>query len=165
MSSLESRLGGLTDVRVLDLYAGSGAVGLEAASRGAGAVTLVEQDRQALTVLRSNAEAVGAGGVQVVASDVDRWAAGRCPAPTSAYELVFLDPPYEMPGEQVASVLSQLAENGWLSDEATVVVERPRSERRWSWPSGFHPDRERTYGQTVVRSALWYRRNDDSAAQ
>ena len=161
MSSLESQLGGLLGVRVLDLYAGSGAIGLEAASRGAGVVTLVENDRQALTILRSNVAALGVGEVEVVASDVVRWVAARCPDPASAYEVVFLDPPYDLPAHEVGRVLTALGEGGWLTDEATVVVERPRRETGWIWPLGYAPDRERRYGETVLRSALWYRRGDE----
>jgi 16S rRNA (guanine966-N2)-methyltransferase len=165
MSSLESRLGGLLGVRVLDLYAGSGAIGLEAASRGAGAVTLVEHDRQALAVLRSNVDAVGVGEVRVAASDVVRWLSTPCPDPASAYEVVFLDPPYDLPAVEVGRVLTMLGDGGWLTDQATVVVERPRREIGWIWPLGYEPERERRYGETVLRSALWYRRRDDESGE
>lgn len=160
-SSLESQLGGLSGVRVLDLYSGSGAIGLEAASRGAAAVTLVENDRSVLTVLRTNVENIGLSGIVVVGQDVGRWADQPCPSPSLAYEAALLDPPYDLAAHDVQLVLASLAVHGWLVDEAVVVVERPRRDPGWAWPDGYAAIRDRTYGDTVLRSALWYRRDGD----
>ena len=93
-SSLEASLGSLTGLRFLDLYAGSGAIGLEARSRGAGVVTCVEHDRRTAGLIRDNVRALGFGGVEVVAAAVDRALAQP---PRAPYDVVFLDPPYPMP--------------------------------------------------------------------
>src|SRR5512135_696597 len=98
-SALESMLGGLAGARVLDLYAGSGAVGLEAASRGAVAVLLVESDRRALEAVRANVAALGLPGTQVRGDTVERVAA--VPNPGAPYDLAFLDPPYAVDTERV----------------------------------------------------------------
>ncbi|HVW81245.1 MAG TPA: 16S rRNA (guanine(966)-N(2))-methyltransferase RsmD [Mycobacteriales bacterium] len=147
-SSLESLPGGLQGVAFLDLYAGSGAVGLEAASRGAGAVTLVERDPSAVKVIRRNLAAVPASTrVEVVASTVERFLAGT-PAP---YQTVFLDPPY---AEPVDRVLAVLAVSGWLARDAVVCVERATRDGAIVWPEGLVGLRSRKYGDTT----LWYGR-------
>lgn len=144
--------GGLAGTRVLDLYAGTGAVGLEALSRGAAAASLVEYDAAVLSVLRSNVEAVGLPGAWVVADRVERVVAAAPAEP--AYDLVFLDPPYALAAERVEGVLTALVEHGWLAAEATVVVERARRDPPFTWPSGLLGQRERRYGEAV----LWYGR-------
>lgn len=144
--------GGLAGTRVLDLYAGTGAVGLEALSRGAAAASLVEYDAAVLSVLRSNVEAVGLPGARVVADRVERVVAAAPAEP--AYHLVFLDPPYALAAEGVEGVLTALVEHGWLAAEATVVVERARRDPPFTWPSGLLGQRERRYGEAV----LWYGR-------
>jgi 16S rRNA (guanine966-N2)-methyltransferase len=150
-SSVESTLRTLSGRRVLDLYAGSGAVGLEAASRGAAAVTLVEQDRRTAALIRQNAVAVGLGAVEVVQGSVGRHLARP---PTSAYDAVFLDPPY---GLAVASVVDDLRAlcAGWLADDALVVVERSTRTDAVAWPSGYEPTRTRSYGETALWFATW----------
>lgn len=107
---------------VLDLYAGTGSMGLEALSRGAGAATFVEQDRAALAALRTNIETVGLGG-NVVAGDVDRFLERT----SSEFDLVFVDPPYAVP---LASVLETLAKvSPRLAQRGLVVVHRRRGEQ------------------------------------
>jgi 16S rRNA (guanine966-N2)-methyltransferase len=149
-SALESMLGGLSGTRVLDLYAGSGAVGLEAASRGAGAVLLVESDRRALEVVRANVLALGLPGTQVRGDTVERLAA--TPNPGAPYDLAFLDPPYAVDAERVRVVLADLLAHGWLAADAVVAVERSTRDRPFDWPAGFTGDRSRTYGEAT----LWY---------
>ena len=149
-SALESARGGLAGAVVLDLYAGSGAVGLEALSRGAAHATLVERDARVVAVLRDNAAAVGLPGAEVVAEAVEhrlRQGAAR------RYDLVFVDPPYAEPSERVIEALAALREHGWLAAGALVVVERSAREP-WLWPPGYTPDRDRRYGE----AALWYGR-------
>lgn len=157
-SSIESRLGALGGLRVLDLYAGSGAVGLEALSRGASHVLLVEKDRAALEVIRANVAAVRLPGAVVLASDVTSLTASAATQP--AYDVVFADPPYDVADDVVERVLDGLAAHGWLAEEALVVVERARPRRgvTFSWPEGYDALRDRAYGDTVVRTALWYGR-------
>ena len=151
-SALESMLGGLAGVRALDLYAGSGAVGLEAASRGATAVLLVESDRRALEAVRANVAALGLPGTQVRGDTVERVAAAANPG--TPYDLAFLDPPYAVHTERVRAVLADLLAHGWLRPAAVVVVERATRDAPFDWPAGFAADRSRTYGEAT----LWYGR-------
>jgi 16S rRNA (guanine966-N2)-methyltransferase len=158
-SSIESRLGALGGLRVLDLYAGSGAVGLEALSRGAGHVLLVEKDRKALEVIRANIAVVGMPGAVVLGNDVTSLtSAAPPPSAVAPYDVVFADPPYETPGDVVEATLAGLAGRGWLGEGSLVVVERARRRGGFTWPEGFDAPKERAYGDTVVRTALWYGR-------
>jgi 16S rRNA (guanine966-N2)-methyltransferase len=145
-SSLVSLTGGLDGCSFLDLYAGSGAVGLEAASRGASRVTLVERDPKAVRVLRTNVSAVTTAAVEVVESSVERFLAGDA----AAYDIVFLDPPYADP---VVGALGRLV-TGWLAPGAIVCVERASRDLSLLWPEGIEGLRSRRYGD----SALWYGR-------
>lgn len=142
--ALFSTLGDLTGLRVLDGYAGSGAVGLEALSRGAAHALLVEHDRAALTALRANVTALGLAA-RVHAGDVARLVDGE---PDQPYDVVFLDPPYADP---VDPVVAALRDHGWLAAEATLVVERSSRGTEPTWPTGWSA-RRRIYGET----ALWY---------
>lgn len=156
-SSVESRLGALGGLRVVDLYAGSGAVGLEALSRGAAHVLLVERDRRALDVVRANVAAVGLPHAAVLAGDVTSVTSAPPPAVAEPpYDVAFLDPPYDVPDDAVERVLAGLAAQGWLVDGALVVVERSRRGGGFAWPDGYRPERDRDYGDTRVRTALWY---------
>lgn len=148
-SSIESWCGSLSGLRFLDLYAGSGAVGLEAWSRGAGIVTLVESDRRAAALIRQNAQSLGFTTANVVAAPVATTL--RRP-PAAPYDVAFLDPPYPQPGDDVDADLRALQENDWLVPGAMVVVERSARDRGPAFPEGFGDLREKRYGET----ALWY---------
>jgi 16S rRNA (guanine966-N2)-methyltransferase len=148
-SSLDSDLGSLVGLRFLDLYAGSGAVGLEARSRGADAVTLVEQDRRTTMLIRDNLRTLGFSQVEVVAGAVARVLAGSPPAP---YDVVFLDPPYDLSADDVLADLTALRRHGWVSEDAVVVVERSTRSGELIWPAGIVPARSKKYGETT----LWY---------
>lgn len=150
-SSVDAALGSLHGLRFLDLYAGSGAVGLEARSRGAGVVTLVEQDRRTAALIRENARALGFDGVEVVARSAHAFLAQP---PRAPYDVVFLDPPYDLPADQVAAVLRALGDQVFLAARAFVVVERSGRGAELAWPDGFAGDKARKYGETV----LWYGR-------
>ena len=159
-SAVSSALGSLGGAHVLDLYAGSGAVGIEALSRGAAHALLVESDRKALEVVRANIATVGLPGAVVIGADVSRITSSSPPPGAQApYDLVFADPPYDLDDAALDAVIAGLAQHGWLADGSLVLVERPRRRSVTSWPDGFEPRRERTYGETVVRSALWYGRD------
>jgi 16S rRNA (guanine966-N2)-methyltransferase len=145
-SSLHSLCGDLAGLPFLDLYAGSGAVGLEAASRGALPVTLVERDPRAAKVIRDNAAALGVSDVEVVASSVAKFL-DHGPRP---YAIVFLDPPYADPVEETLLALAA----GWLAAGAVVCVERASRDRGPRWPRGIDALRSRRYGD----STLWYGR-------
>jgi 16S rRNA (guanine966-N2)-methyltransferase len=148
-SALESTLGSLSGLRFLDLYAGSGAVGLEAWSRGAAGVTLVERDRRTAATVRSNAEALGCPVARVLTASVSTVLTGaEVDAP---YDVVFSDPPYPTSAGKVAADLRALVDGGWLAAAAVVVVERPTRSGPVAWPEGLVEDRVRTYGET----ALW----------
>ncbi len=158
-SSLESALGGWSGVRVLDLYAGSGALGLEALSRGAAHALLVERDRRAAGVAAANARSLGLEGAQVRTAAVSAVLAG--PADT-AYDLVLADPPYPLDEAAVGRVLATLAA-GWLADDAVVVVERSSRSPVPTLPGGLRLERSRRYGETVLHHLLWYGRPADEA--
>ena len=153
-SVLQSTLGSLEGIMFLDLYAGSGAVGLEAWSRGAAAVTLVEQDRRTAGLVRANARAVGCRDATVVAAPVRRILE-EDPRPPAPYDVVFLDPPYPTGGQTVAGHLLALTRPGWLAEGALVVVERSVRADPVSWGPGYTPDRVRTYGETALHAASW----------
>lgn len=148
-SSLEAEVGPLTGLRFLDLYAGSGAVGLEARSRGAGVATWVEQDKRTAALVRENARALGFGAADVVAAPVER--ALRTP-PRAPYDVVFSDPPYPLPIASVDADLRSLVAHDWLAVGAVVVVERSSRGEAPTWPAGLAALRSKRYGETV----LWY---------
>jgi 16S rRNA (guanine966-N2)-methyltransferase len=158
-SALEHRLGSFEDLQVLDLYAGSAALGLEARSRGASFVLLMEKDRRAAEVIRRNIDKVGLGGVQLVVDDVRR-AVNAAPL-RGTFDLVFIDPPYSSDDSEVEQVLTALAQQGWLNDGAAVVVERGARGSGFVWPDGYTPESDRRYGGTAIRHALWYRHSRD----
>ena len=163
-SAIESRVGPLGGLRMLDLYAGSGAVGLEALSRGAAHVLLVERDRKALEGVRANVAAVGLPNAVVLGADVSSLTSSAPPTSAVApYDVVFLDPPYELGDDVVEPVLGGLARNGWLGEGSLVVVERARRRSGLTWPEGYEPGRDRDYGDTRVRTALWYGREAATA--
>jgi 16S rRNA (guanine966-N2)-methyltransferase len=145
----------LAGASVLDAFAGSGALGLEALSRGAAAVTLVERDRRALDALRDNIARVGLAGATVVAADVLRLlgdAAWRgAPPPGAPYDLVLLDPPYATDEEALAGLLADLVPQ--LAPGARIVVERPADAPAPSWPAALRPDEPRRYGSTRLHRA------------
>ncbi|QAY71561.1 16S rRNA (guanine(966)-N(2))-methyltransferase RsmD [Xylanimonas protaetiae] len=141
----------LDGARVLDLYAGSGALGLEAASRGAVAVTLVDSARGAVDVARRNVASLGLGAtVRVVGDDAARFAAGLAAAPGEPLDLVFLDPPYDLSEASLAGVLAALAAPGVLSPDAVVVVERSTRSAEPAWPAGLALLARKDYGETAV---------------
>ena len=154
-SALESSLGSLSGRRFLDLYAGSGAVGLEAASRGASAVTLVEREARAAALISENARALGLTA-RVVRSPVARFLT-RDAGADPPYDVVFCDPPYSLPEAQVHEDLAALASLGWLVDGACAVLERSSRSGEATWPSGYVPERVRRYGETSLRFATWQR--------
>jgi len=151
-SAVESLRGSLVDARVLDLYAGTGAVGLESLSRGAAAALLVEADPKALRILRANARALALPGARVVAAKVERVLAEPPAGP--AYDVAFADPPYALGEVALEAMLRALADFGWLAPDAVVVVERASRSAPVRWPAGLVGVRERRYGE----STLWYGR-------
>lgn len=143
----------LVGARFLDLYAGSGAVGLEAYSRGAAHVLLIESELRAARTIRTNIAALRAApAVRLVIGKVAQvLAAGPGGEP---YDIVFADPPYAVSDREVVELLAALLDRGWLAPEGVVVIERPIRGAPVTWVEGITPERSRRYGET----ALWYGR-------
>jgi len=140
----------LTGARVLDLYAGSGAVGLEAVSRGAAAALLIDSGSRAAATAAANAADLRLTDRVTVRRDrVERALAGD-PAP---YDLVFADPPYALGDDELAAVLDRLTE-GWLAPDAVLVVERATRGGGPRWPARVEALKQRRYGE----GTLWYGR-------
>jgi 16S rRNA (guanine966-N2)-methyltransferase len=131
-----------------DLFAGSGAVGLEAASRGAEAVLLVESSTRTAAVTARNVAELDLCGVVTLRSErVERLVRGR---PSRTWDVVFLDPPYALSADELAKVLVAVVGNGWLAPDGLMVVERSRRAADLAWPPGFGLDRRRDYGETTL---------------
>lgn len=150
-SSLEHRLGSLQGLCVYDLYAGSGAFGLEALSRGAASAVLVEQDRRAIDVLKANVNTTGLKA-SVVGADVAQFVRRR---PSPEPDVVFVDPPYDVPAatirDQLSALLAQLPEH-----EVLLVVERSARDTASPMPDGCADIDVRTVGDTAITYAHWY---------
>lgn len=136
--------------RVLDLFAGSGALGLEAASRGAAQVLLVDSGREAARACRRNVADLGLEGVAVVQQVAVPTLLGA--VPDRPYDLVLLDPPYPLADDDLAGVLARLVDGDWLAEEAVVVVERGTRSPEPAWPAGLVRFDQRRYGETT----LWF---------
>jgi len=153
-ATIAARHGQLDGTAFLDLYAGSGAVGLEALSRGAAPVVFVESDPAAARVIRANMTAVGLPGAELVTGQVAtvlRRGPGRVPGDGPAFGVVVADPPYATGDEEVTAMLTALR-GGWLAPGALVVVERATRSGPVAWPGGYAPDRSRRYGEAT----FWY---------
>jgi len=154
-SALEAR-DVLDGARVLDLYAGSGALGLEAASRGARFVVLVEKNAAAVRIAKANAGLVttamraDASPISVVQSPVASFLASA----SGPFDLVFSDPPYDVSDADVAADLAALLP--LLAPEALVVVERSSRSPEPAWPDGLTPAKPKKYGETTI----WFATSD-----
>jgi 16S rRNA (guanine966-N2)-methyltransferase len=137
---LVSRLGAFEELRVADLFAGSGALGIEALSRGAGNCIFVEQDRAALDALRANLESLGAKG-DVRAQSV--LTLGKASEPL---DLILIDPPYGTGAGSVA--LDKLSRLGWINPATLISIETERTEPVTA--KGFIVEVERTYGKARI---------------
>lgn len=142
-SSLESMLD-LDGAKVLDLYAGSGALGFEALSRGASHATFVESDRRAAEVLKSNAKDLGFANTTIA----NRTAEAFVLAEGDTYDVVFADPPYAVTDDELKKVLHGLVHR--LAQDAVLIVERASRSNEPEWPSQVEPLRAKRYGDTAV---------------
>ena len=150
-SMLAHRLGSWPEQVVLDAFAGSGALGLEAASRGASAVLLLDKHPSAVAVLQANADGLGIAGVTVERADA--WRLSTRPRPQKMpgpVTLLFADPPYTEPGEQISTWLIGMAESDWLAPSCVAVVERAARGAEFRWPPGWQTLTDRRYSDTVV---------------
>ncbi|AEQ06479.1 16S rRNA (guanine(966)-N(2))-methyltransferase RsmD [Corynebacterium pseudotuberculosis] len=153
-SSLQVRFG-FVGSRVLDLFAGSGALGLEAASRGADEVVLVENNPKAVQIIRHNMQVVGHPNVTVAEMKASTYVAS---APKEYFDMVLADPPYDLPDSDIAEMLIALIPT--LVDGAAVVVERHRDSPETAWPSCFVPTtqklKKRTFGIARMDMAVFH---------
>lgn len=153
-SSWSTRFG-LEGTRVLDLFAGSGALGLEAASRGASSVVLVESDPGALAAIEKNVRTVGHPDVTVVGMRVSSYLAG---APGLPFDRVIADPPYALASSAVTEMLEAL--RAFLSDGAVVTIERHRDDEETKWPDGYEQLEQklkrRIHGLARFDTAIYY---------
>ena len=156
-SALQARLD-LDGTAVLDLYAGSGALGLEALSRGAASVLLVESDARAAAVARGNVATVGVPGASVRCAPVASVLAG---AAETEYDLVLADPPYAVTELAVHQMLTALVSGGWLAPDAVVVLERSARSPETVWPEGLTPAKVKKYGETRIEIAELVSQNTD----
>ena len=142
----EEMLAGLS---FIDLFAGSGAVALEAASRGAAPVVAVESDQATARIARGNATDTRLP-VTVLAATVERTLAGH---PQARFDVVWADPPYALDGERLASVLAAAAER-WVAEDGLLVLERASRDQAPQWPFGVTDCWERRYGETTLYLAM-----------
>jgi 16S rRNA (guanine966-N2)-methyltransferase len=148
---LESAFGSINDLNFLDLYSGSGAVGAEALSRGAAVVYAVDNNETATNVARQNFAILenisGIGTTSVITSS-----AGKYLDKTSElkFHVVFLDPPYDLPNNEIEKILTSLVKNGFLKDSAVVAIERDSKSKRLNLPSGLKELKERKYGAATI---------------
>jgi 16S rRNA (guanine966-N2)-methyltransferase len=140
----------LTGMTVLDLYAGSGALGLEALSRGAASVLLVESGRRAAAVIARNSATLGLSGATVRRGSVAAVLAAGAAAPV---DLVLADPPYDVDAAEIEAVLKALTAHGWAGAATVVVLERPASSPPLTWPAGWRRWQQRVYGDTRLEMA------------
>lgn len=150
-SSLLSEFGDFVGLSVLDLFAGSGAIGLEALSRGASIVDAVEEDASAIKTITKNAELVNsagpAGKFALHSIPVERFIDNASPI---SYDVIFIDPPYELPSNEIAALLVKALLRGFISSSSVIAVERDAKSDKFLWPTGFSAMRERNYGQAVI---------------
>ena len=135
---------------VLDLYAGSGALGLEALSRGATSAVFVETDHRAAAVIAKNIATLDAQAAAVRRGPVAAVLAGGADRPV---DLVFADPPYDVPAADIEDMLVALVGGGWVRAGTVVVVERGASGPEVVWPDGWEPWPSRRYGDTRIELA------------
>jgi 16S rRNA (guanine966-N2)-methyltransferase len=140
----------LAGLAVLDLYAGSGALGLEALSRGAASALFVESDQRTAAVIARNIEALGLPGATVRRGAVAAVLAGGAPSPM---DLVLADPPYDIETAEVQAVLAALSAHGWVRAATVAVIERAATSTPLTWPDGWTPWPERVYGDTRLELA------------
>lgn len=142
--------GGVSDASVLDLYAGSGALAIEALSRGAARAVLVDADRESVEACQTNLEHTGlAGRARIARRAVEDFVVAATPVPEAPFDLVLCDPPYDTTDDEIGRVLAALAAPGWLAADALVVMERAARPAP-SWPQGWDAPWERKYGDTLV---------------
>ena len=150
-SSLASEFGEFEGLNILDLYAGTGAIGLEALSRGSSIVHCVESNEKATQAIASNHEGIKSaqcpGTFHLFSMSVDRFLEG--PAPVQ-YHFIYIDPPYDVDDIDIVETLVQLRENGFIHPDALIAIERNSRTKEISWPYGYEEIRAKDYGQARI---------------
>ncbi len=154
LSSVQHAVSGFDDLRVLDLYAGSGAFGIEAMSRGAHEAVFVEKDRKAADVIKSNLAELKIARATVTAQDVSVFLG--TPTGVGAFDVVFSDAPYDVEDSAIDAQLTHLVTHGFLNDGAVVLIERGKNSAI-TWPAEFSDHKSRRYGDTLVEIARYDR--------
>ncbi len=148
-SSLESEFGSMQDLNILDLFSGSGAVGVEALSRGAANVFSVEQHEATARVAQQNFELVttAAGKFTVINSPAMRFVS----APHQiTFDIIFMDPPYELSNQEIEELIEKIEENGLLAERGLIAIERASKQSPFQWPAPFIQEKIRSYGQGSI---------------
>lgn len=150
-SSLTSEFGDFLGLHILDLFAGSGAIGLEALSRGASIVHAIESGFEAQKTIHNNYEIVRksqpTGDFHLYSMSVQRFINESA---KEKYHFVYIDPPFDFSDSEVEDVVSKLHTEGFLKRDAMVAVERTTKGSKFSWPDGFTPLRQRKYGAATI---------------
>lgn len=150
-SSLTSEFGEFLGLHVLDLFGGSGAIGLEALSRGASIVHVIERDPEAQKVIENNFELVKknqpGGKFHLYAMSAQRFVTDSA---KEKYHIIYIDPPFDFSNTEVEEILRKLQRGEFLKDTAVIAVERTAKGSKFSWPEGFTPARERNYGAVSI---------------
>lgn len=150
-STLTSEFGEFEGLRVLDLYAGTGAIALEALSRGAAIVHAVEKDEQACKAITANYDSIKSsqcpGIFHLYSMNVHRFASEKA---QYQYHIIYIDPPYEVDDADISETLIQLRENGFIHADALIAVERNSRVKELLWPEGYEELRSKNYGQAVI---------------
>jgi 16S rRNA (guanine966-N2)-methyltransferase len=150
-SSLTSEFGDFLGLHVLDLFAGSGAVGFEALSRGATLVHAVEKESDAIKTITTNNELVAKAGptgkFHLYSMSVQRFVSDLA---HDQYHLVYIDPPYDFSNDELEEILRLLAQGNFLKSDAFIAVERRAKGGQFTWPQSYEPVRERNYGQATI---------------
>lgn len=148
-STLESEFGSMNDLNFLDLFSGSGAVGVEALSRGAAKVVSVEQHQTTASIASKNFELVkgATGQFEVIAQDVRKFLSNPS---EFKFDIIFIDPPYEFSNSEVEKFLKKIIANKYLNESGIVAVERESRSKEFIWPAPLQASKVRAYGQGSI---------------
>jgi 16S rRNA (guanine966-N2)-methyltransferase len=150
-STLTSEFGDFLGLHILDLFAGSGAMGLEALSRGASLVHCVENDDAASKSISTNAELVQksqpVGAFHLFQMSVQKFVEGK---PQNQYHFIYVDPPYDFADSELTQILEKLHANNFFKDDAVIAIERASKTPQPVWPQGYEPSRTKVYGQASI---------------
>lgn len=150
-STLASEFGEFEGLHVLDLYAGTGAIALEALSRGAAIVHAVEKDEAAAKAISDNYDSIKSslfpGIFHLYSMGVHKFLADKS---QYQYHIIYIDPPYDVDDIDIVETLVQLKENGFLHPQALIAIERNSRTKEISWPYGYEEIRVKVYGQATI---------------